>query len=165
MGQRVVMHTRAQTALLSPGANVTALRELFTELLRDQSTLRRITNLMAGADVRYGTPTAGPAHAMAGQWMPDIALHTAQGSTRIAELLRAARPILLTLTGRTDLAETARDWSGRVDVITATTAEPPAEAILIRPDGYVAWAAATGTTAPADGLRAALQTWFGAPAA
>jgi hypothetical protein len=97
--------------------------------------------------------------------MPDIALHTAQGSTRIAELLRAARPILLTLTGRTDLAEIARDWSGRVDVITATTAEPPAEAILIRPDGYVAWAAATGTTAPADGLRAALQTWFGAPAA
>ena len=165
VGQRVVMHTRAQTALLSPGANVTALRELFTELLRDQSTLRRITNLMAGADVRYGTPTAGPAHAMAGQWMPDIALHTAQGSTRIAELLRAARPILLTLTGRTDLAEMARDWSGRVDVITATTAEPPAEAILIRPDGYVAWAAATGTTAPADGLRAALQTWFGAPAA
>jgi hypothetical protein len=50
-------------------------------------------------------------------------------------------------------------------VITATTAEPLAEAILIRPDGYVAWAAATGTTAPADGLREALQTWFGAPAA
>jgi FAD binding domain-containing protein/aromatic ring hydroxylase-like protein len=139
VGERVVMHTRAQTALLSPGANVTALQELFTELLRDQSTLRRITNLMAGADVRYGAPTAGPAHAMAGQWMPDIALHTAQGS--------------------------ARDWSDRIDVITATTAEPPAEAILIRPDGYVAWAAATGTTAPADGLRAALQTWFGAPAA
>jgi FAD binding domain. len=165
VGERVIMHTRAQTALLSPGANVTALRELFTELLRDQSTLRRITNLMAGADVRYATPTAGPAHTMAGQWMPDIALHTAQGSTRIAELLRAARPILLTLTGRTDLAGAAKDWADRVDVSHGHHRRPPAEAVLIRPDGYVTWAAAPGTPAPADGLREALRTWLGAPMA
>jgi 2-polyprenyl-6-methoxyphenol hydroxylase-like FAD-dependent oxidoreductase len=164
VGERVIMHTRAQTALLSPGANITALRELFTELLREQSTLRHITNLMAGSDVHYGTPTARPAHALTGKWMPDIALHTAEGPTRIAELLRAARPILLTLAGRTDLAEAAGPWNDRVDVITATTAEPPAEAVLIRPDGYVAWAAGAGTPALADGLREALQTWFGSPA-
>jgi hypothetical protein len=73
--------------------------------------------------------------------------------------------VLLTLTGRTGLAEAATDWGDRVDVIAATTAEPPAEAVLIRPDGYVAWAAAPGTPAPADGLREALRTWFGAPMA
>jgi hypothetical protein len=116
---------------------------------------------MAGADVRYDALTAGPAHAMTGRWMPDITLHTVTGPTRIAELLHAARPVLLTLTGRTDLAGAATDWGDRVDVIAATTAEPPAEAILIRPDGYVAWAAAPGTSAPADGLREALRTWFG----
>jgi 2-polyprenyl-6-methoxyphenol hydroxylase-like FAD-dependent oxidoreductase len=163
VGERVIMHTRAQTALLSPGANITALRELFTELLSEQSTLRHITNLMAGSDVRYGTPSV-PAHAMAGKWMPDITLRTAKGPTRIAELLRAARPILLTLADRTGLAGAAEPWSDRVDVITATTPEPPAEAVLIRPDGYVAWSAGTGTSAPADGLREALQTWFGSPA-
>jgi hypothetical protein len=76
-------------------------------------------------------------------------------------LLHAARPVLLTLAGRTDVAGAAKDWGDRVDVIAATTAEPPAEAILIRPDGYVAWAAAPGTSAPADGLREALRTWFG----
>jgi 2-polyprenyl-6-methoxyphenol hydroxylase-like FAD-dependent oxidoreductase len=164
VGQRVIMHTRAQTALLSPGANTTALRELFAELLHEQSTVQHISDLMAGADIRYDTHAAGPAHPMAGQWMPDIALQTGKGPTRIAELLRPARPILLTLAGRTDLAEAAKDWSDRVDVITAATAEPPADAVLIRPDGYVAWAAGADTPGPADRLRHTLQTWFGDPA-
>jgi len=161
VGQRVIMHTRAQTALLSPGANVTALRELFEELLLQQSNVRHIADLMAGADIRYDPRTAGPAHAMAGRWMQDIVLCTGNGPTRIAELLRPGRPILLTLADRTDLAAAAKGWADRVDVITAATAEPPADAVLIRPDGYVAWAAGTGTAGPADGLRRALQTWFG----
>jgi hypothetical protein len=202
VGQRVIMHTRAQMALLSPGANITALRELFTELLREPSTVRHISDLMAGADVRYDTLTAGLAHAMAGRWMPDVALRTGNGSTRTAELLRPGRPILLALTDRagladaakewsdrvdvitaataellrpgrpillalTDragLADAAKEWSDRVDVITAATAELPADAVLIRPDGYVAWAANPDTPSSADGLRHALQTWFGDPA-
>jgi hypothetical protein len=164
VGQRVIMHTRAQTALLSPGANVTALRGLFEELLREQSAVRHIADLMAGADISYDTSGTGPAHAMAGRWMPDIALRTGNGPTRIAELLRPARAVLLTLADRTDLADAAKDWAARVDVISAATAEPPADAVLIRPDGYVAWAAGSGTPRPADGLRRALQTWFGGAA-
>jgi len=164
VGQRVIMHTRAQMALLSPGANVTALRELFSELLCEQSTIRHISDLMAGADIRYATRTAGPAHAMAGRWMPDIALRTGNGPTRTAELLRPGRPVLLVLTDGAGLADAAGEWSGRVEVITAATAEPPAEAVLIRPDGYVAWAAGPGGPAPAGELRKALQTWFGDPA-
>jgi 2-polyprenyl-6-methoxyphenol hydroxylase-like FAD-dependent oxidoreductase len=164
VGQRVIMHTRAQTSLLSPGANITALRELFEELLREQSTVRHITDLMAGADIRYDMRTDGPTHAMAGQWMPDITLHAGNGPSRIAELLRPARPILLTLANRPDLIDAAQDWSDRVDVITAAAAEPPADAVLIRPDGYVAWAADTDTPGPAGRLRHTLQTWFGGPA-
>jgi len=166
VGQRVIMHTRAQTALLSPGANVTALRELLEELLLQRSNVGFIADLMAGADTRYDPRSEGPAHAMAGRWMPDIALRTGNGPTRIAELLLPGRPILLALVDRTDLAAAAKGWADRVDVITAATAEPPADAVLIRPDGYVAWAAGTGTAGPgtagpADGLRCALQTWFG----
>jgi hypothetical protein len=159
------MHTRAQMALLSPGPNVTALRELFTELLCEQSTVRRISDLMAGADIRYDTRAAGPAHAMAGLWMPDIALRTGEGPTRTAELLHPGRPVLLVLADRADLADAAKEWSDRVDVVTAATAGPPADAALIRPDGYVAWAAGAGEPASAAGLRTALSTWFGGPAA
>jgi 2-polyprenyl-6-methoxyphenol hydroxylase-like FAD-dependent oxidoreductase len=164
VGQRVIMHTRAQMALLSPGLNVTALRELFTELLCEQSTTRHISDLMAGADIRYDTGNGGPAHAMAGRWMPDIALRTENGPTRTAELLRPGRPVLLVLTDRADLAGAAKEWGDRVDVITATTAEPPVDAALIRPDGYVAWAAGAGEPASAGELRKALSTWFGDPA-
>jgi 2-polyprenyl-6-methoxyphenol hydroxylase-like FAD-dependent oxidoreductase len=164
VGQRVIMHTRAQMALLSPGANVTALRELFNELLREPGTVRHISDLMAGADIRYDTGPDGLAHAMAGRWMPDIALQTGKGPTRTAELLRPGRAILLVLTGRADLADAAKEWSDRVDVITAATAGPPADAVLIRPDGYVAWAAGADTPGAAGGLRHTLQTWFGDPA-
>jgi hypothetical protein len=164
VGQRVIMHTRAQMALLSPGPNITALRQLLTELLCEQSAIRHIADLMAGADIRYDTGPAGPAHAMAGRWMPDIALRTGKGPTRTAELLRPGRPVLLVLTDRAGLADAAKEWSDRVDVVTAATARPPADAALIRPDGYVAWAAGAGEPVSAAELRRALPAWFGDPA-
>jgi hypothetical protein len=71
---------------------------------------------------------------------------------------------VLVLTDRADLAGAAKEWGDRVDVITATTAEPPVDVALIRPDGYVAWAAGAGEPASAGELREALPTWFGDPA-
>jgi 2-polyprenyl-6-methoxyphenol hydroxylase-like FAD-dependent oxidoreductase len=163
-GQRVIMHTRAQMALLSPGANVTALRELFGELLRDRNNVRHVADLMAGADTCYDTQTSGPPHPMAGRWMPDLALRAGNKTTRVAELLHPAMPILLDLAGRTDLTEAAKNWTDRVKVVTAPTADRPADSVLIRPDGYVAWAAGPDTdiTRAADGLQHTLHTWFGA---
>ncbi|MFC7104923.1 hypothetical protein ACFQQB_33440 [Nonomuraea rubra] len=78
--------------------------------------------------------------------MPDLEL---DGGGRVAELMRAARPVLLDLGGG---AEVAGDW---IDVVRARCDDPPADALLIRPDGYVAWA---GT----DGLAEAAEEWFGA---
>jgi hypothetical protein len=79
--------------------------------------------------------------------------------------MRAARPVFLDLAGRSDLLEAARDWEGRVDLHTARTDDRPADALLIRPDAYIAWAATAGE--PADSgvpaLREALSRWFGAP--
>ncbi len=159
-GERVIMHTRAQTALLSPGANTTALRSLLGELLEDTTAVRRIADLMAGADLRYAPRLDGPVHPLTGRWAPDLPLRVGGRETRVAELLRTARPILLDLTGEPDPTAAAAGWTDRVDVVTATSPEPPADALLVRPDGYVAWAGARD----AAGLRQALQVWFGAPA-
>ena len=79
--------------------------------------------------------------------------------------MHPARPVLLDLADRTDLRETARDWQHRIDICTAETDRRPADALLIRPDAHIAWAATTGepadTAAPA--LREALSYWFGIP--
>jgi hypothetical protein len=119
---------------------------------------------MAGADIRYDPRTSELPHPMAGRWMPDLVLPAGSKATRIAELLHPAMPILLDLAGRADLAGTAKGWMDRIKVITATTADRPADAVLIRPDGYVAWAADPQTPRAAEGLQHALHTWFGAPA-
>jgi 2-polyprenyl-6-methoxyphenol hydroxylase-like FAD-dependent oxidoreductase len=162
VGERVIMHTRAQTALISAGPLITAVRQVFEELLQDKNNVPYIADLMAGADIHYPVRGTGPAHPLAGGWMPDLALHNDSGSTRVAELLRAGRPVLLNLAGETDLVDAAKGWSDRVDVVSASTAQPPADAVLIRPDGYVAWA--TESADSTDDLRAALSAWFGAPA-
>ncbi|QYN32670.1 FAD-dependent monooxygenase [Pseudonocardia sp. DSM 110487] len=159
-GERVIMHTRAQTALLSPGPNTTALRSLLTELLDDTTATRRVADLMAGADVRYPARFEGPAHPLTGRWAEDLPLRVDGRETRVAELLRAARPVLLDLTGRAELIGAACGWTDRVGVVTATTPEPPADVLLVRPDGYVAWAGEHHVA----GLRQALHAWFGAPA-
>ncbi|MFD0402919.1 FAD-dependent monooxygenase [Kitasatospora sp. NPDC127121] len=160
VGERVFMHSQAQMALMSPGPAVTALRALFGELLAYQDNLGRIAALMAGSDVRYDTDCP---HPLAGGFAPDLPLTTAAGPTRLAELARGGRALLLDLAGGSPrLADLAADWKGRVDVLTADCPQPPAGALLVRPDGYVAWAAAPGEEDP-DGLLRALHAWFGEP--
>jgi hypothetical protein len=79
--------------------------------------------------------------------------------------MHTARPVLPDLAGRADLREAGRDWRHRVDIHTAVTVDRPADALLIRPDAHIAWAATidepTETAAPA--LREALSCWFGTP--
>ena len=161
--ERTLLHARAQVAVRrGHDAAADALRELFQELLADEQPLRRLGALMAGADIRY--PPSGPDdHALTGSFAPDLTLQTERGTTSVAELMHAARPVLLDLADRADLRETASDWQSRIDIHTAETDDRPADALLIRPDAHIAWAAAidepTGTAAPA--LRAALSGWFG----
>ncbi|MEU6828915.1 FAD-dependent monooxygenase [Nocardia beijingensis] len=166
-GARTMLHTQAQVALRrghDPAAE--ALREVFQELLTDEQPLRRMGALIAGADIRYQLPNPND-HPLTGAFAPDLALHTDDGTTSVAELLHAARPVLLDLADRADLRDAARDRRHRVDIRTAKAENRTADALLIRPDGHIAWAASVDE--PADtaerGLRAALSFWFGAPAA
>ncbi|MET8142359.1 FAD-dependent monooxygenase [Sphaerisporangium sp. NPDC005288] len=172
--ERVIMHTRAQSALIAPGGDVTSLRELFGELLRDPGAVRHIAATMAGADVRYDMGGEGEAHPLVGGWAPDLTLDTGAGPVRLAELTASARPLLLDLTEDGSLAAELSGWRDRVDAVAGRPAGPPegdagatapVTALLLRPDCYVAWA--TGAARPGDqdrrALRAALSRWFGAP--
>jgi 2-polyprenyl-6-methoxyphenol hydroxylase-like FAD-dependent oxidoreductase len=164
-GERTLLHTRAQVALRrghDPAAE--ALRELFLELLVDEQPARRIGALIAGTDIRY--PIPGPNdHALTGTFAPDLTLGTDQGTTSVAELMHTARPVLLDLADRADLRETARDWQRRIDIHTAETDHRPADALLIRPDAHIAWAATVDepTDTATLALREALSGWFGTP--
>ncbi|MGW0805119.1 FAD-dependent monooxygenase [Nonomuraea sp. NPDC002799] len=132
--ERVAMHSQAQLALSAPGAEVTALRALFGELLGDERARRRIAALLAGADVPY--PMPAPEHPLVGRFLPELPAGSAA----------RARPLLLDPTGG------LRVRHERVDVVPS---DGPV-AVLVRPDGYVAWA---GT--PDKTLEEALETWFG----
>uniref|UniRef100_UPI003F49949B FAD-dependent monooxygenase n=1 Tax=Nonomuraea bangladeshensis TaxID=404385 RepID=UPI003F49949B len=164
-GARTMLHTRAQVALRrGHDAAAEALREVFTELLSDEQPLRRMGALVAGTDIRYPMPGTGH-HPLAGTFTPDLTLHTGEGITSVAELMHTVRPVLLDLADRPDLRQAAGEWRHLLDVHTAKTNDRPADALLIRPDGHLAWAA--DFDEPADtatpSLRAALSAWFGTP--
>ncbi|WP_445159763.1 FAD-dependent monooxygenase [Mycobacterium sp. Dal123C01] len=157
VGQRVMMHSLAQIALMSPGPEVAALRTLLGELFASADAQQHMAALLAGSDVRYDT---GDDHPLSGHLVPDLTL---EDGRRVAELLHDARPVLLDLDG--SVTPALHGWTDRVDAVSAKVTDPPAAAMLIRPDGYIAWATDTFGTAEEAGLHAALQRWFGDPRA
>jgi 2-polyprenyl-6-methoxyphenol hydroxylase-like FAD-dependent oxidoreductase len=164
-GERTLLHTRAQVALRrghDPAAQ--ALRKLVQELLLDEQPLRRIGALIAGTDIRY-RPSDPSDQPLAGTFAPDLSLRTGQGQTTIAELMQAARPIFLDLAGRPELRAAAREWGHRIEIHAAQTDRRPADALLIRPDAHIAWAATLEEPADsaAPALRESLSHWLGAP--
>ena len=124
VGERVLVHTRAQAALMAPGEDVDALRQVVGELLRHEQSLRHVAELLHGPDVRQGGSGPG-AHPLAGRWAPDVPLDTRGGATRLAELMRRARPVLLDLADRSALRAEVRGWGDRVDVVAASSPRPP----------------------------------------
>jgi 2-polyprenyl-6-methoxyphenol hydroxylase-like FAD-dependent oxidoreductase len=154
VGERVMMHSMSQTALFGPGPEIAALRELFKELLQQPSVAEHMAHLLAGSDVRYDV---GDDHPLAGRLVPDLTLGDGR---RLAKLLHQGRPILLDLSGGR-VGEIARGWADRVDVVVGAVPDLAVCALLIRPDGYVAWAAETFETDDENRLHAALHRWFG----
>ena len=159
---RVLRNTMAQVALTRTDDRTKALLESVTELLGMEEPRKRFGAMMSGLDIRYD---CGEGHPLLGRRMPDLDVVTADGSLRVYTLLHAARPVLLDFGKPASLDITG--WSDRVQRVDAEyngAWELPAigavsapTAVLIRPDGYVAWVG-EGTHA---GLIEALTTWFG----
>jgi 2-polyprenyl-6-methoxyphenol hydroxylase-like FAD-dependent oxidoreductase len=153
IADRTIMFSQAQAALLSPGDDVTGLRKVFGELLTQPDVVRALANLVAGADVRY--PVGDDAHPLAGWPAPDLDLHTADDTVRLAELIRDGKPLLI------DLTEDGHLSAAGVDKVTAR-ADTEITALLLRPDSYVVWAS-TDQHPDQDELRHAAEQWFGVP--
>jgi 2-polyprenyl-6-methoxyphenol hydroxylase-like FAD-dependent oxidoreductase len=163
---RVLRSTMAQVALMRVDDRIDALRDTMSELLSMDEPRKRFAARTSGLDIHYDL---GPGHPLLGRRMPDLDLGAASGATRVFSLLHDARPVLLNLgtTGSIDITQ----WADRVQLIDAKydgTWDLPAIgpvaapiAVLIRPDGYVAW---VGDQTRA-GLVDALTTWFGPPSA
>jgi hypothetical protein len=113
-----------------------------------------MAHLLAGSDVRYDV---GDDHPLAGRLVPDVTLDDGR---RVAEMLHGGRPVLLDLSGGR-VGEAVHGWADRIDVVAGVMADSEARALLIRPDGNVAWAADTFKADDENRLRAALQRWFG----
>jgi 3-(3-hydroxy-phenyl)propionate hydroxylase len=164
VGARVLQNTMAQMALSGTDDRHQALRDTMIELLSMDEPRKRFAGMMSGLDIRYDL---GDGHPLLGRRMPDLDLVTADGPLRVFTLLHGAKPVLLNLDvpGGFDISP----WAERVQLVDAQhvgmwelpvlgAVTAPA-AVLIRPDGYVAWVG-DGTD---TGLRDALTTWFGTP--
>jgi 3-(3-hydroxy-phenyl)propionate hydroxylase len=163
---RVLRNTMAQVALRRPDDRTKALGDIVSELLGMDEPRRRLAAEMSGLGIHYDL---GEGHPLLGRRMPDLDLVTTDGPLRVFTLLHDARPVLLNLgqPGGFDITP----WADRVQLIDARYAGawelpalgavPAPTAVLIRPDGYVAWVGDRTQLGLAD----ALSTWFGPPAA
>jgi 3-(3-hydroxy-phenyl)propionate hydroxylase len=163
---RALQHTMAQAALQRRDERIKALVDVVSELASMDEPRKRLAGITSGLDIHYDL---GEGHPQLGRRMPDLDLVTADGPLRVFELLHDARPLLLNLgePGGFDITP----WADRVQLIDASYKghwELPVigvvsapTAVLIRPDGYVAWVG-DGTQL---GLPEALATWFGPPTA
>jgi len=165
VGARALRKTMAQTALSRGDERMEAVRETMSELLQMEEPRKRYAAMMSGLDVHYDL---GEGHPLLGRRIPDLDVVTESGPQRVFSLLHDARPVLLDL-GEPGALEIT-PWADRVRRIDARYAGvwdlpvlgavPAPSAVLIRPDGHVAWVG-DGTD---QGLRDALTTWFGPPA-
>jgi 2-polyprenyl-6-methoxyphenol hydroxylase-like FAD-dependent oxidoreductase len=163
---RVLRHTMAAVALRRADERTQALRETVAELLGMDEPRRRFAARLSGLDINYDL---GEGHPLLGRRMPDLDLVTANGPLRVFAVLHDARPVLFNFDkpGAFDITP----WADRIRLIDAgyaDTLELPVlgavaapGAVLIRPDGYVAWVGDRSQLGLAD----ALTRWFGPPAA
>jgi 3-(3-hydroxy-phenyl)propionate hydroxylase len=168
VGARVLRYTMAHVALQRPDDGTKALGDTLAELLTLDEVRKRLGAELLGLDVHYDL---GEGHPLLGRRIPDLDLVTGDGPLRVFTLLHNAQPLLLNLgdRGGFDILQ----WANRVQTIDArydgawelpvigTVTAPTA--VLVRPDGYVAWAGDRTQPRLADALTTALTTWFGPP--
>ncbi|MFF7992166.1 FAD-dependent monooxygenase [Kitasatospora xanthocidica] len=158
VARRVVDNTRAQLALMRPDPGLDPLRDLVSELLGVEGANTHLGNMISAQDTVYPARTSGGSP-WEGHFLPNLPLTTADGPTDVIRLLLDGRPVLLLLGADEDAhRKQAEGWSHLLRVVSAEgDRKLPWDAVLIRPDGYVAWASDGGP------LAGTLREWFGEP--
>jgi bifunctional hydroxylase/dehydrase len=164
VGARVLRNTRAQGTLYLSGTGIEPLRSVMSELMAIPEVARHLSGMVSGFDIRYDVG-AGE-HPLLGRRMPDRELDLADGGRlEVASALHAGRGVLISDGNPGETDRIAAGWAARVDLVRVRRFPAGAEdnraatnSVLIRPDGYVAWAAPGG-----GDLREALRRWFGQP--
>lgn len=166
VGKRLLMNTRAQGLLFLSGPEVQPLRDVLGELIGYEDVAKHLAAMVSGLEIRYDVGSGD--HPLLGRRMPQVELTVGQRNRTSRELLHSARGVLLDFEDNARLRARAAGWADRVDIVTADPAElTPASglrgtsAVLVRPDGYVAWAAPGSH----HDLPMALERWFGKPLA
>ncbi|TDC69113.1 FAD-dependent monooxygenase [Streptomyces hainanensis] len=164
VGARVLTNTSVQGTLYLGGPEVEPLRAMFAELLAYEEVGRHLVGMVSGLDVRYDVGAGG--HPLLGRRIPPLPLTGVAGAASTFEALHGGRGVLFDIADDAELRAVAAGFAGRVDVVTAAVDDTLAEgalkgteALLVRPDGHVVWAAPGGQ----DGLAEALGRWFGTP--
>ncbi|MFE0522935.1 FAD-dependent oxidoreductase [Streptomyces sp. NPDC058954] len=159
VGAAVLGNIRAQALLLLGGPEVEPLRTVLAELIAHEDVRTRLAAMISGLDIRYDV--GGPEHPLRGARLPHTDLRTGATRCTTADLLRSGRGLLLAVGGPPPPLDAA--LADRIDTVTAQAAAgsplEAAGAVLVRPDGYVAWAGA----ADGAGLTEAAERWFGSP--
>ncbi|MFJ4002780.1 FAD-dependent oxidoreductase [Streptomyces sp. NPDC090023] len=160
VGAWVLDWTRSQVAAMRPDPRSRALREIVSGLAGTVAGTTYLTARLNGAGVRYELPGG---HPLTGRSTPDLQL---SDGGRLADHLHGGRALLLDLTDDPELRALAAGYADRVDTLTAACpSRRDLAAVLVRPDGFTAWAADVGAQVPTAGLAEALEAWFGAPEA
>lgn len=175
VGAKVLGNIRAQAALLLGGPGMAPLRDLVRELIEFEGVRAQLAGMISGLDIRYDLE--GEAHPLLGARLPEVELERWSVATDWRNTLRKGRGLLLSVADNAAvhaaLALAVAPWHDVVDMVVATphasqmseatitgpTWAAGAAALLVRPDGYIAWA----DVDPNHGLRGALQRWFGSP--
>ncbi|MFI9731294.1 FAD-dependent monooxygenase [Streptomyces sp. NPDC052092] len=165
VGARILANTLAQRTLYLGGDEVEPLRQVSAELARHEDVQRHLVGMVTGLDIRHDVGCEG--HPLLGRRLADRQITHEGVKTSVLSLLHSGRGLLLDLTGSDPLRAAARPWSDRVDTVTVQAGDDDSGpgAVLVRPDGYIAWvgAAGDGPAAGATGapLTDALARWFG----
>jgi 2-polyprenyl-6-methoxyphenol hydroxylase-like FAD-dependent oxidoreductase len=162
VGAGVLHHTSAQRVLAvpEPDEDVAALRDIVIDLMRLPDTNRHLAGLMSGLSLRYDLPGA---HPLTGHRMTDPDLLTDAGPVRSSALLTTGHAVLLDLAG---IVPAGLRLPPRIDLVRARTTDgPDAGALLVRPDGYVCWAADDTATCASTLLPAIAEHLSPLPAA
>jgi len=156
VGEQLLRDTQAQSLLYLSGDEMEPLRSVMRELVAYPDVAGHLAGLVSGLSMRYDM--GAPGHPLLGMRMCPVAeLDVAGGGrVRVGELLHSGHGLLITTGEAGEPAQVAAGWTGRVDVVAGTWAADGPDAVLIRPDGYIAWAAPDG-----GDLADALGRWFG----